>query len=55
MYGGIVFILVGIGIVNKKVLKCLILLIKDDVDSDNIKEKIFKEDVVDVENVEVID
>lgn len=55
MYGGIAFILVGIGIVNKKVSKCLTLLTKDDVDSDNIKEKTSKEDVVDAENAEAID
>ncbi|AGX42744.1 hypothetical protein [Clostridium saccharobutylicum] len=55
MYGGIAFILVGIGIVNKKVSKCLTLLTKDDVDNDNIEEKTSKNDVVAGENAQAID
>jgi len=49
VYGGIAFILFGVGIVNKKVSKCLILLDKNEVINDIIEENIFN-----VENEEII-
>lgn len=55
MYGGIAFVLVGIGIVNKKVSKCLTLLTKDDSGNDDIEEKASKENVVDAENAQAVD
>ena len=45
VYGGIAFLLLGVGIVNKKVSKCLILLSKAEVCND-----IVDQNVVNVEN-----
>ena len=52
VYGDIAFLLLGVGIVNKKVSKCLILLSKAEVCSDIVKENIVDQNVVNVENVE---
>ena len=52
VYGGIAFVLLGVGIVNKKVSKCLILLTKVDVCNDTIEESILEQNGVDVENTE---
>ena len=52
VYGGIAFILLGVGKVNKKVSKCLILLTKDEVSSNTIEENILEQSVVDIENTE---
>ncbi|MBZ9625407.1 hypothetical protein G9F71_021505 [Clostridium sp. FP2] len=48
IYGGIAFLILGVGIVNKKVSNCLMLLTKVEVD-DNIIE----ENVVNAENIEI--
>lgn len=69
VYGGIAFVLFGVGIVNKKVSKCLILLTKAKVFKDNqisddiieesiveqniLEENIVEENIVDVENPEI--
>jgi len=50
MYGGIAFILLGIGKVNKKVSKCLMLLTKVEVGNDIIEESIVKQNVAEGEN-----
>ena len=38
IYGGIAFLLLGVGMINKKVSKCLILLTKAEVCNDVIEE-----------------
>ena len=45
LYGGITFLLIGVGIVNKKVSKCLMLLSKVEVCNDTIKESILENNV----------
>ena len=55
VYGGIAFVLVGVGIVNKKVSKCLIFLTKDECCNDAVEESISEQNVVDVENTETIE
>lgn len=55
VYGGIAFILLGIGKVNKKVSKCLALITKDDVSNDTIDKTILEQNVVAVENTETIE
>ena len=52
IYGGIAFLILGVGIVNKKVSQCLILLTKVEVSDDIIEENIVEQNVVDVENIE---
>ena len=54
VYGGIAVVLLGVGIVNKKVSKCLILLNKVEVCNDTIGESIVEPNVANVENTEVI-
>ena len=49
VYGGIAFLLLGAGIINKKVSKCLTLLTKVEVCNNVIKESILEE------NVEAVD
>lgn len=51
IYGGIAFLLLGVGMVNKKVSKCLILLTKAEVCNDIVEEDIVDENVASVENV----
>ncbi len=53
VYGGIAFVLLGVGKVNKKVSKCLALLTKVDVCNDIIEENTLEQDVIDVENTKV--
>lgn len=55
IYGGIAFILLGAGMINKKVSRCLELLIKADACDDVIKEGILEENSDDVENLEIIE
>ena len=60
IYGGIAFVLLGVGIVNNKVSKCLTMLTKVDVSSDVIEENIVeenieKQDVLDIDNAEIIE
>jgi len=50
IYGGIAFLLLAAGIVNKKVSKCLILLTKAEVCNDIVEEQVVKQNVVSVEN-----
>lgn len=52
MYGGVAFVLLGVGILNKKVSRCLSLLDKEDICNDTIEESILKERVIDIENIE---
>ena len=52
IYGGIAFLILGVGIVNKKVSQALILLTKVQVSDDIIEGNIVEENVVDVENIE---
>lgn len=52
VYGGIAFVLLGIGIVNKKVSQYLTLLTKGDVCNDTVEESILEQNVVDIENTE---
>lgn len=57
LYGGISFILLGLGIVNKKVSKYLTLLAKDeaydDIDVNNAEESISEQNVIEAENMEI--
>ncbi len=52
VYGGIAFLLFGVGKVNKKVSKCLLLLAKVEVSSDIIEENIVELNAVDLKNTE---
>lgn len=53
IYGGISFILFGVGIVNKKVIKFLTMVNKVEISSDTIEENIIEQNVIDLENAEV--
>jgi hypothetical protein len=55
VYGGIAFVLLGAGIINRKVSKCLMLLTKVDVGNDTIEESILEQNSVDVENIENVE
>ena len=55
IYGGISFILFGVGMVGKKVSKCLTMLTKVEINNDTIEETIVEEDVLDLENAEISD
>lgn len=52
VYGGIAVVLLGVGIVNKKVSKCLTLLNKGNTCDDVIEENTLKQDGDHVENIE---
>ncbi|MCJ7690669.1 MAG: hypothetical protein MUO60_15325 [Clostridiaceae bacterium] len=47
VYGGITFLILGVGIVNKKISKCLVLLDKVEVSNDIIEENIVNADNTD--------
>jgi len=53
MYGGISFILFGVGIVGKKVSKCLSMLTKVEINNDTIEETIVAQDVLDLQGTEI--
>lgn len=53
LYGGIAFVLLGAGIINKKVSKCLILLTKIDVEDTETTEQ--TEHVEEIENIEKVE
>ncbi|MCB2313588.1 hypothetical protein LGL55_21120 [Clostridium tagluense] len=53
IYGGIAFLILGVGIVNKKVSNCLMLLTKVEVDDNIIEENIVEENVVNAENIQI--
>jgi len=55
IYGGIAFLLLGVGIVNKKVSKCIVFLTKVDDVNDIIEESIADGNVVAVENLEEVE
>lgn len=55
VYEGIAFVLMGVGIVNKKVSKCLTLLTKVEVCNGTIEEDTLKQNVVDIESTETIE
>ena len=52
-YGGIALILLGVGKINKKVVKCIAQLTKIEVSTDVIEESIVDPNVVNVENTKV--
>lgn len=52
VYGGIAFILLGIGMVNQKVSKCLLLLTKDEDCNDNREESALEDNIIEEENME---
>ncbi len=52
IYGGIAFALLGIGIANKKVSKCLMQLNKDNVCCNTVEESILEENTVNEEVTE---
>jgi hypothetical protein len=51
LYGGIAFVLLGAGIINQKVSKCLILLTKIEVCNDATEESVLEENVIDEKNM----
>jgi hypothetical protein len=53
IYGGISFILFGVGIVNKKVVKFLTMSNKVEISNDTIEENIAEQNVSDLETAEV--
>lgn len=53
IYGGISFILFGVGIVNKKVVKFLSMLNKVEISEENIAENIAEQNGLDLDNTEV--
>ena len=55
IYGGIAFILLGVGIANKKISEHLISLAKVENHEDVLEEGISEEKLVDVENAEIIE
>lgn len=59
IYGGIAFALVGVGIINGKASKCLILLSevkdRDNISNDAIEQSILEENVVEAENTETME
>ena len=52
IYGGIAFVLFGVGKVNKKVSEGLMLLTKVEVSNDTFEESVVEQNVVDAENIE---
>jgi len=52
LYGGIAFLILGVGIVHKKVSNCLMFLTKVEVEHDIIEENIVEENVIDAQNIE---
>lgn len=55
IYGGIAFILLGVGIVNKKISEHLIPLAKVENQDDILEESISEKNLVDVENAEIME
>lgn len=55
VYGGIAFVLIGVGIANKKVSQCLTLLNKEDVCNEVIEENIIEQNVTDTENTDAVE
>lgn len=55
LYGGIAFVLIGVGINNKKISKCLLMLNKVDIEDYTDEENIIQEAVTDFENIETIE
>lgn len=55
LYGGIAFVLIGVGINNKKISKCLLILNKVEIEDYPGEENIIQEDVTDFENIETIE
>lgn len=53
IYGGISFILFGVGIVNKKVVKFFSVLNKVEISNDTIEVNIAEQNGLDLENAEV--
>lgn len=53
VYGGIAFILLGVGIANKKLSQCLTVLNKEDACNDTIEECALEQNVADTGNIEV--
>ncbi|MCB2294106.1 hypothetical protein LGK95_11305 [Clostridium algoriphilum] len=53
VYGGIAFLLLGVGIVNKKVSNCLRLLTKAEVCNDIIEEDVVNPNVVNAGNADI--
>lgn len=52
IYGGIAFVLFGVGKVNKRVSDGIMLLTKVEVINDTSEENIIEQNIVDVENIE---
>jgi len=55
IYGGIAFILLGLGIANKKISEHLIPLAKVENQDDILEESISEKNLVDVENAEIME
>lgn len=55
VYGGIAIILIGVGITNKKISKCLLMLNRVENQDDPVEESITEEDVADFENIKTIE
>ena len=55
LYGGIAFVLIGVGITNKKISKCLLMLNKVETKDYPDEESIIQEVVTDFENIETIE
>ena len=53
VYGGIASILFGIGVLNKKISKCLMLLTKTDASDENVEEGTLEQSTVSMENAEI--
>lgn len=52
VYGGIAFILLGAGMINQKVSKCLLLLTENEVCNDDIEESVLEENIIEEKNIE---
>jgi hypothetical protein len=53
IYGGIAFVLFGVGMVGKKVSKCLNILTKVEISNDTFEEAIAEQNVLEIENAEI--
>jgi len=53
VYGGISSILFGIGMLNKKISKCLMLLTKTNASDESIEEGTLEQNTISMENVEI--
>jgi hypothetical protein len=55
VYGGIAFILIGIGNTNKKISKCLLTLVKGECQNESADDSITEENIDGSKNIKIIE